>query len=392
MAHYRVKVSTSEGVRTLDVDAPDPHAAEALCRRSGTVIEVRRERNSPLRRGMSAADRYTFLVRLSGMLSSRMPTDKALENMAGSFGGKIGQAAKDMLERIRGGMSYVEAMEFDRRNFPPALIALVRAGGAGKTSAEALRGAAEFEIQMTRIKRTSTKDVWTAMFSFALAMGVMISTTEIFAPWVLDSNLFKQNKEIDVAWIKTAASISTWGIGIVFAGFFVLFMLGTIGRFLAPLFCEEAVIQIPYYRELVMGQDQYIAYYRFAKLVEFGVPVAEALQILVGSTKKGIIREDLKSALEAVNVGREWAPAMTRLPPTDRAALAFALDKKDVAQTLDILASTTRDIYTSRVENFGPALNIAAAVAMGLSSVIMFGLTVLPMLQLSSSLSQSLSQ
>ena len=44
------------------------------------------------------------------------------------------------------------------------------------------------------------------------------------------------------------------------------------------------------------------------------------------------------------------------------------------------------------MENFGPALNIAAAVAMGLSSVIMFGLTVLPMLQLSSSLSQSLSQ
>lgn len=120
--------------------------------------------------------------------------------------------------------------------------------------------------------------------------------------------------------------------------------------------------------------------------------MAEALQILVGSTKKGIIREDLRAALEAVSVGREWAPAMTRLPPTDRAALAFALDKKDVAQTLDILASTTRDIYTSRVENVGPALNIAAAVAMGLSSVIMFGLTVLPMLQLSSSLSQSLSQ
>ena len=94
--------------------------------------------------------------------------------------------------------------------------------------------------------------------------------------------------------------------------------------------------------------------------------------------------------MEAVNAGREWAPAMTRLPATDRAALSFALDKKDVAQTLDVLASTTRDIYTSRVENFGPALNIVAAVAMGLSSIIMFGLTVMPMLQLSSSLSQTL--
>lgn len=390
MAHYRVKVSTSDGVRTMDVDAADPHAAEAMCRRNGTVIEVRRERASIFKRGMSAGDRFTFMIRLSGMLSSRMPTDKALEQMASSFGGKIGTAAKDMLERIRAGMSHVEAMEFDRRNFPPALIALVRAGGAGKSTAEAMRGAAEFEIQMTRIKRTSTKDVWTAMFSFALAMGVMISTTEFFAPWVLDSSLFKQNKDIDVAWIKTAATISTWTIGVAFAGFFVLFVLGTVGRWIAPLFCEEAVIQIPYYRELVLGQDQYIAYYRFAKLVEFGVPVAEALYILVGSTRNGVIREDLKAALEAVNVGKEWAPAMTRLPATDRAALSFALDKKDVAQTLDVLASTTRDIYTSRVENFGPALNIVAAVAMGLSSIIMFGLTVMPMLQLSSSLSQTL--
>ena len=74
MAHYRVKVSTSDGVRTLDVDAADPHAAEAMCRRNGTVIEVRRERASIFKRGMSAGDRFTFMIRLSGMLSSRMPS------------------------------------------------------------------------------------------------------------------------------------------------------------------------------------------------------------------------------------------------------------------------------------------------------------------------------
>ena len=66
MAHYRVKVSTSEGVRTLDVDAADPQAAEAQGRRNGTVIEVRRERASILKRGMSPADRFTFMIRLSG--------------------------------------------------------------------------------------------------------------------------------------------------------------------------------------------------------------------------------------------------------------------------------------------------------------------------------------
>ena len=66
-------------------------------------------------------------------------------------------------------------------------------------------------------------------------------------------------------------------------------------------------------------EEQKKLVYRFAKLVEFGVPVAEALHILVGSTRNGVIREDLKAALEAVNAGREWATAMTRLPARLRA-------------------------------------------------------------------------
>jgi general secretion pathway protein F len=69
------------------------------------------------------------------------------------------------------------------------------------------------------------------------------------------------------------------------------------------------------------------------------------------------------------------------LHPTDRAALALAADRTQIAENLNMIANQAQEIYLQRVNSFAPVLMVMSAFAMTLAGVVMFGQSVLPMLQ-----------
>jgi general secretion pathway protein F len=386
MGRYLARVITRNGVELLELQASEKSQAERMASRKGTVLDVKKRHGIDLAPGMSAADRYTFMVRLSTMLGSKVGTAEALRLLSQNFGGTIRKAAKSMLTRVESGYDLPTAMEFDRKNFPATLTALVKAGGAGGQTWRALKDAADFEYKLSQLRKTSNKGIWSALVSFLIAGVLMVTTTEIFGPWVLDNPMFSNNADVQVKWVETAGNILTVVMVVMLAVLGGFVWMATIGRQLFPNFFDQIIVKIPYYRELVLAQNNYVTLYKLGLLVKSGVRIEESLQLTWEGCPRGALKTDLQNALAAVRGGRSWGTTMVTLHSTDRAALSASADRDDVARTLDVLAIQHRDIYVQRISSFAPALQLVAALFMSLASGVLFGETVLPMLQLSASI------
>ncbi|MGY3581525.1 general secretion pathway protein F [Bradyrhizobium sp. USDA 4341] len=383
MSRYLARVITRNGVELLELQASERSQAERLAARKGTVLDVRKRRGFDLSPGMNAADRYTFMVRLSTMLGSKVGTAESLRLLSQNFGGTIRKAAKSMLTRVESGYDLPTAMEFDRKNFPATLTALVKAGGAGGQTWRALKDAADFEYKLSQLRKSSNKGIWSALISFLIAGVLMVTTTQIFGPWVLDNPMFAGSADVQVKWVETAGNILTVVMAVMLAVLGGFVWMATIGRQLFPNFFDQIIVKIPYYRELVLAQNNYVTLYKLGLLVRSGVRIEESLQLTWEGCPRGALRTDLQNALTAVRGGRSWGATMVTLHSTDRAALSASADRDDVARTLDVLATQYRDIYVQRISSFSPALQLVAALFMSLASGVLFGETVLPMLQLS---------
>lgn len=385
MPVFIAKVSVGGKTTQATITATSRADAERQLRRRGRVISLKRQSLFDLQPGLSPYERYMFLTKLSTMISSKVSMGKALELMGEAFTGNIRRVSRSLSERVNSGMNFITAIEEERKSFPASLTALVRAGFAAGNAANALREAAEFEQMMQNIRKGSMKEVWTGFGYFVAAAALTVSTVEYFGP-MMTSNAMFQTEGVDTGWIENFGRVFMWvNVGLLAVMMFMVFM-GTLGRLVSPALVDRIIARIPFYSDLVLAKNNYITFYKLSLLVKSGVRIEETLEITAGDMRPGALRSDIVRALEMVRKGRPWATGMETLDPTDRASLLASSDREDVARTFRLLADQFRDLYIARMQTLGPALNIVAALFMSIASAILFGLTILPMLQLAASI------
>lgn len=385
MPIFIAKVSV--GGRTTQVTIPASNRAEAerQLKRRGRVISLKRQGLFDLQPGLSPYERYMFLVKLSTMIASKVSMGKALELMSQAFTGNIRRVSKSLSERVNSGVNFITAIEEERKSFPPSLIALIRSGFAAGNASNALREAAEFEQLMQNIRKGSMKEVWTGFGYFAASAGLTVATVEYFGPMVTGNALFN-TPGVNTDWIEQFGVVFMWlNIGLLALLSFMVFM-GTVGRLASPAVIDRVIARIPFYADLILAKNNYLTFYKLSLLVRSGVRIEETLEITAMDIGPGALKADILRSLEMVRKGRPWATGMETLDPTDRASLLASSDREDVARTFRLLADQFRDLYIARMQTLGPALNIVAALFMSIASAILFGLTILPMLQLAASI------
>lgn len=381
MASYIARVVTSDGIRNIKVEAGDQLAAERVAARKGQILSVKKRFSFDLTPGMSSSERNTFMLRLSSMVGSKMSATEALRLLGTTFSGNIRKCALGMLVRIENGSSLADAIEADRKNFPVATAALVKAGIQGGETWKALRDAAEFEYLIAGIQKGAFRDIAAALGTFVISAALMIATVYYFGPEVIDNPMFARSEAVNVGWIDTLGRVLAW-IQIVMLVIFGLFMwLGTAGRVLFPDVADKIILSIPYYKDLVLSRNSYVVLYKLGLLVSSGIKMEDSLALTAEGSPRGALRTDIERALRFIRSGKTWANALETLHPTDRAALSSSTDREDTARTLDMLANQYRDLYMSRIRSFAPTLQMIAAIFMTAAGAILFGLTILPMLQ-----------
>jgi general secretion pathway protein F len=383
MPKFTVRVATDKGISSVVVDASDAGHAERIAGKKGQVLSLKKINGFDMSRGMTASERHMFMLRLSAMIGSKMSATVALRMMADTFSGRIRVASQGLLEKIEQGVALHDAISADTKNFPIATSALVKAGIESGETWRALRDAAEFEYMIAGIQKGAMKEMAAAVVNYFVAFAMMWGSVYWMGPEVLDNALFKDNPAVQVGWAEILGVGLTWamGFGAVIGAFFI--WLGTAGRILFPDFADKLILKIPFYKDLILSRNSYIILYKFGLLVASGMRMEECLILTADGSPKGALRSDFERALRFAKNGKAWANGLETLHPTDRAALNSSTDRKDTARTLDMLASQYRDLYMSRMRSFAPALQSVSALCIAASGIVMFGLTILPFLQLS---------
>lgn len=342
---------------------------------------------------LSIEDRMVFFQRLAAMLSSKVSVSEGLEIIYQSFTGGVREAARLVRARVEAGDDLDAAMAAaGPRFFPEAVVAIIRTGARGGDLAYSIREATRFEREMQAVRKESSKGLMSAFSGFVVGLVTILASTLYVAPMILNSSIVSGSGAADIGWVQDMADVVTWMavvISILVGG---LFTFGVILRPLAPAFVDRGIAKIPYYRDIVMAKSNYMVFFGLAVLLKAGLRVEEALRLTIETAPKGELRNDLERALRAITKGslRPWPFEMRMLHPTDRAALATAQDREQTYRTIEELAQQYQSLYRSRLESFVPILQGLAAVFLSIAGFVLFGVSMIPLLQSTSAIMQSM--
>ncbi len=388
MRSFKATVKTTAGIEIVLVAAASKDAALREARRKGRVLKIKMVPKLLFGGGLSVADRTVFFQRLASMVASRVSMSEALKIIHSSFTGNVREAAAILRQHIEGGASLPEAMErAGEQFFPEAITALVRTGAHGGDIAHALREAARFELELATVRKESGQGLWSASFGLAAGVVTLFSSTIYVGPMVMKSDLMKMGKDsVDITWVTTLSSVLNWSLGMVI-GILVL-ALGMLFLFkpFIPSAVDRVVLKIPFYRDLVLAKTNYISFFGLGILLGAGLQLEVCLRLARDNSPRGELRDDLERARRCIIEGSQtpWPYVMNTLHPTDKAALATAQDRAQIATTISELAIQYRNMYRQRLSVFVPTAQVFAALFLSLAGVVLFGVAIVPMLQLGS--------
>lgn len=388
MKHFKVRYIDSERkVKNTNISAKTKGEAMTAASQLGRVIHVKRTFNLSVGK-MSLADRLILFQRLSSMLSARVGTTDALQVLEQSFGGTVREASRILRERImdHGEQLHEAMLAAGPRYFPESIVAIIETGSQGGDMAYAIREAARFERELAEVKKESGKGLFSAFGGFVVGIITILASTKYVAPEILESSFIDAAGGADIGWVMLLADWTTW-IALAAAGLVgALLFLGFVLRPVAPALVDRIILKIPFYRDMVLAKANYMVFFGLAVLLKAGLRVEEALSLTISSAPRGELKDDLIRARTALVDGGStpWPFVMNMLHPTDKAALATAQDREQIARTIEELAVQYQALYRSRMESFVPMLQGFSALFLSLAGFVLFGVSIVPLMQSSS--------
>lgn len=393
MRSFKATIKTSTGIEYILVAAPSLDAARREAGRKGRVLKIKLVPKLMFGGGMSITDRTVFFQRLSSMVASRVSMSEALKIIHSSFGGNVREVAAILRQHIESGASLPEAMSLaGERFFPEAVQALVRTGSHGGDIAHALREAARFELELESVKKESSQGLWSAGIGFLTGVGTLFGSTLYVGPMIMESDLMKIGKtSVDIGWVTTLSTTLNWTLGVIVGILMVSFVSLMLMRPILPSHVDRVIMKIPFYRDLVLAKQNYIVFFGLGILLGAGLRLEECLRLSRDNSPRGELRDDLERARKTIVGGSSnpWPYVMTTLHPTDKAALATAQDRTQIATTIAELALQYRNLYRQRIGVFVPAAQVLAALFLSLAGVVLFGVAIVPLLQMTSGILSS---
>lgn len=388
MKKFTARIEIRRKIVKKTIDAESLQQAQKIARTHGKVISIVKSGGIfSWEIPMDQGERQIFLQRLAAMLASKVGTGEALSLMESTFTGPIKTVSGKMLRFIENGDSIGLSMsKIGAPNFTPQIIALVQAGERGGNTAKALRNASDFEMEMSQIKRGAGFAIWSGIGGLFAALGLFLGTKYYFAPDILESDFMRNFWDTigpSVEKFELLTDVSMVALYIVLAFIIKIGIVSSLGKLVMPTAADRYIMKIPIIKDLVLARNNYTALYGLSMLVDSGVSMESALDISAKSTKKGQMQDDFAAAHKAVRTGNPWAKAMKGLHPTDKAALSTSEDREQIAKSLNAIADQYKSIFASRIAVTAPIMQGLAGIFLLLSAASMFGLTILPMLQIS---------
>lgn len=380
MAFYKIVIKRQDGKKeSFEIEAETERQAEYEGLRKGSVISISKKSDFQLwETGMSPPERNTFLYTLA-TLTGALSMNDALFIMQQNFSGNI-QKVCAKLSRLLATNEPQDAIEkIGSPNFPPPVIAMIKAGASAGSIPDALREAADFEQEMLNIKKESGKGMYQAVGAFLLAAAVIFVVMFKVMPWMMESPLL-QAMNVDISWLDPFAYSALYSMLFLFSFFIFFTLLGTLGRVIAPNAADSLIVKIPMYKDLVLSKMNYVTIYQLSRLIEKGIPLKVALSKTTENTQAGKLKSNLAQAIINLNEGKEWSDAMETFSPMDRAGLRASTDAVKISRTLKDLSLQYKNTYQRAVARVATTLFFIGMIYLGIAALLLFAYTTIPVL------------
>lgn len=380
MSFYKIVVKRQDGKKEgFEIEAETQKKAEYEALRKGSIVSIKKKSDFQLwETGMSPPERNTFLYTLA-TLTGALSMNDALFIMQQNFSGNI-QKVCAKLARLLVTNEPQDAIEkIGSPNFPPPVIAMIKAGASAGSLPDAFREAADFEAEMSNIKKESGKGMYQAIGAFLLAAGIIFVIMFKVMPWMMESPLL-QAMDVDISWLDPYGNAALYSMTFLFSMFVFFTLLGTLGRVVAPNAADSLIIKIPMYKDLVLSKMNYVTIYQLSRLIEKGIPLKVALSKTTENTEPGKLKSNLDSAILNLNEGREWSDAMETFSPMDRAGLRASTDAVKISRTLKDLSLQYKNTYQIAVGRVATTLFFIGMIYLGIAALLLFAYTTIPVL------------
>lgn len=383
MAFYQAKIIDDDGVQLLTLSADSSQEAKTLAAQHGRVVYCRKQSSLLNALSLSSEEREQLLTQLAFLTSSGMGTGEALRTMQSAYSARMEQVTGELLAHIESGLSLDSAMErVGPQDFPPATLALIRAGYRAGQGAEALESAASFEKELRDLKRSSGAGLTSAAFGFLGAVASTLASVFYIGPSVLSSSLIAgAGKSVDVGWALTTGYVMGGAMALMVLVIAAVLAIHFLVRIGAPAWADRVTLSIPVWRDVALARERYLAFFSVQALVAPSVSLEQAFEVSATGVSKGVLKTELEEAANAVRVGDSWASAFWSLDPIDKAALKGATDRAQLSTIFKKLAQQYRARYGRSREKLSLMLQLVAAFCLTASGGLLFATSVLPMLQ-----------
>lgn len=386
MPKFDVLVVDDSGELTLSILAESEAEARVTGAQRGEVVQVSQALDVGRTRRLSSEDRQLLLEKLATLLEARVGMGRALRLIRDQFDGRIQEVANMLLQHLEGGADLCSAMTaIGERDFPVALVSLLRSGISAKGTVAALEEASRFESELSELRRVSAKGVGAAASGF-IAAAILIGVSVLWAgPALMESPLIKMSK-VDVGWAFIVGNVLGGALLLASLGLGGLVFIATILKRVHPEDADSATMRVPVWRHVALGREAFLGWFSLAELLKSGTPLDVALRSAGENLPKGRFAKTLKSAAAAVERGEQWAEVFVDLESTDRVALGSAIGREQLASLLSRLALAAKRRYVQKTESFVMGLQLAAALSLSAGGALLFVVSILPMLMASRNL------
>ncbi len=253
--------------------------------------------------GVSLKEKILFTKQLSVLLKSGVPLLQALELLVDQFKGRLHSALIAIKDEVKGGKSLADAMERYPKVFDTIYVQLVRAGEASGKLDSILERLNEYLQRRETIKRRIRGAMQYPIVQMVIAIGVVVILLTAVVPQL--QGLFEaQGENLPMTTkIMMAASeivkkyfLVVIAVFIAIVGAFMYWKRTVAGRNLI----DKLKLKLPLIKYVTRTNAVVQFCYTLGLLIESGVNLAEALDIVVKIIDNNILREALVEARDKI--------------------------------------------------------------------------------------------
>ncbi|MFA6823462.1 MAG: type II secretion system F family protein, partial [Geobacter sp.] len=266
---------------------------------------------------------------------------------------------------VQQGRELSSAMTAYHSVFGSTTISMIQAGEKSGRLAESLLGAAQYITNIDESHNEMKKTLSYPLVIFVVSVIALVINTQVVIPKILASQLFKTALKGQTNIFIQALSALSHIVPVVFA---VLF---TAAAVIAVLYksrqqdMEKLLLTVPLIKELFFYQGFYVAFFSMAKLMETGIQLTPALEIVQDTSRVIAIRTEFDNALRKIKEGESFSYGFSCLNPIEKTMLDVAQNSNRVTENLSLVADRFYRGYMEKVKALGPRVYAFALIFAG---------------------------